>query len=162
FAKFVAVIHAHSGGAIQPSLLADEEVARVEPAATTAESTTTATRGAAATADSASAAGKSATAAHESKQVLEGEILLIDVVRKANRREATVSIEDVDVAAGDIALVGTVAAVDFPELTVTHAGAGDDVDRLLGVSVVEAGELGLVTLAIEYLDALDDVRRNVP
>jgi len=94
-------------------------------------------------------------------QILLREVQLVDVVRQAEDRDATLVVEDIDVAVGPVAIVGAVACGDLAEGPGAESGLGDDVDGLDLLAVVEARELGLLALLVEDLDAGDDIRRKV-
>src|SRR5690606_28999432 len=61
-----------------------------------------------------------------------------------------IAAEEVHTAAGVIPPVRSISCKHLPELAGAHFGAGDHVDRFLGIAVIEAGELRLIALAVEH------------
>ncbi len=89
------------------------------------------------------------------EDVVDGEVLLADVVEQAEHGEPVDPLEGVEGGAAEKAVVGPVAAVDAPELPVAVVRLRHEVHRLLPVAVVEAGQARLVALPVGDLDALD-------
>ncbi len=115
---------------------------------------------AAASAPATSAAPSSAAARGDPGEVFGGEVLLVHVVRQGHDGEAPVAVEDRRVAAREVLTLRASAGVGAAKLAVLHPGARHDVDRLLRVAVVEAGEARLLALAVEDLHLLDHLGRE--
>src|SRR5690606_694249 len=135
-------------------LLSDQIRSRAGPSAT--EATATPKAAAAATSETA-ASTLSAGGADHAEQVFGGEVLLVDVVRQPDQRDAPGALKRMDRTARAVAGVGPSASEAAAKLPDPSIRARDDVERDLGVAVVEAGELGLVALALEHLDLLDNL-----
>ena len=110
----------------------------------------------------------SARVARHAEDVLEGEVLLVDVVEEPDDRDAAVAVEDVDVAARDVLEavfgpgVGIVAesGIELAELSLTHVLARHDVDGLVALAVVHARELGRVAQLVVDLYPFDGLCRQ--
>ena len=109
----------------------------------------------------AAASGRIAARIDNAQNILEGEILLVDVVGHADQRQPRIAAEQVDIAARRIVLRITVGSIEFAEDTPPLADVGDDVDRLVALAVVQPREFGLVAELVEDLHVLDHLGRQV-
>ena len=107
-----------------------------------------------------------AAAARHTEDVLEREILLIDVVKEADHRHAAVAREDIDVSTGDVFVVRigfgiiSIARIEFSELALTHARFGYNIEGLVPLTVVHAGELGRIREFVVNLDTVYSLGRQ--
>ena len=61
--------------------------------------------------------------------------------------------------AGLVTIFIAISGVDFPKLTITHIGAGNDIDRFGGFSIIDPGKLRLFTLLVEDFDFVNYLSR---
>ena len=114
------------------------------------------------------AAASAARIARHAQNVFEREVLLVDVVEKADHRNAAAAVENIDVAARQILQlvfglgIRIVAqpGVEFSELALAHVRVGDDVDGLVALAVVHARKFGRIAQFVVHLDAVDGLCRQ--
>ncbi len=105
--------------------------------------------------------GRAAPGIDHTENILEGEVLLVQVVGQSDDGDAAVPLENIHVASGRIVGRIAVSGIELTELSATLPFGGDDVQRLVALAVVESRELRLIAQLVEYLHALDHFGRQV-
>ena len=102
-----------------------------------------------------------AAATRESGSAAVGEAHVVGVVGAADERELVAIAEVVHHGAGAVAVVGAVAGGEVAHPALVHAFLHSEVNHCFVLAVVNAGEAGKVALAVNHLQLVDDVGRQV-